>query len=356
MTQVEALAVARFCAAWRPCCRGAEVVFIRYSDLIDDWRPVGVHRGARANLPPATALRRSTTFSSATAAASGRRRGVRRAASSALRDEVRAVRRMPVALRRRCGDGTSIRCDSRRGGLSTAVGDAAAASVGFGPSIENNAIRDQALPVVRKYPPLRRAPSGGAHLCLARAPLRLVSTPRRNGGCRSSAHIDAPPHDLSTAPANRVFAGGYASGSARPIFLVVLDSDTVWLDEPGPARCRRRRGARWIRGSATRGPAIASAPPGNTGPVVGTTLDRLPWSARHRQRAHPRVVQRGLTVVPGQGILTCCADLFAASLAAGMRPYRDRGMNIRVDRRGPRRQRILGSSQAALTLAIWGHD
>ena len=64
----------------------------------------------------------------------------------------------------------------------------------------------------------------------------------------------------------------------------------------------------------------------------------------------------GLTVVRrDKGILTRCAELFAASLDAGMRPYRGTGMNIfaSTGHVGEDGSEYWGSSQTALTLAIW---
>jgi len=53
-----------------------------------------------------------------------------------------------------------------------------------------------------------------------------------------------------------------------------------------------------------------------------------------------------------KGILTRGADLFAASVSAGMRPYRGAGMNIfaSTGHVGKAGSEYWGSSQAALTL------
>src|SRR5205814_10154945 len=54
---------------------------------------------------------------------------------------------------------------------------------------------------------------------------------------RRSSDLEYVDRPLNTtcaeyAPANRVFAGAYAETHANTDFLIVLDSDTVWLAEP----------------------------------------------------------------------------------------------------------------------------
>jgi hypothetical protein len=64
----------------------------------------------------------------------------------------------------------------------------------------------------------------------------------------------------------------------------------------------------------------------------------------------------GLTVARRErGIFRRCADLFRASLEAGMRPYAGSGINVFASTGpvGEAGSEFWGSSQAALTLAIW---
>ena len=64
----------------------------------------------------------------------------------------------------------------------------------------------------------------------------------------------------------------------------------------------------------------------------------------------------GFTIVRRRmGMLTRCAELFAASIVAQMRPYDGSGIEIVASTGGVGREgsEYWGSSQAALTLAIW---
>jgi len=112
---------------------------------------------------------------------------------------------------------------------------AAAATLGFVLCIENNGIRDQALLLcesIRRYggryrngPIVAFAPRPGLGVD-AETRARLVDL--------AVEYVDEPLNTtcLTYAPANRVFAGAYAERHSRSDFLAVLDSDTVWLDEP----------------------------------------------------------------------------------------------------------------------------
>jgi hypothetical protein len=133
----------------------------------------------------------------------------------------------------------------------------------------------------------------------------------------------------------------------------------VWLGEPElPADADAGVRAVDSKGSASGGPgdrfdaywaALAQR--------AGISLDRLPYLrstiGNERIRAS---YNAGFTIARRRlGMLTRCAELFAASRDAGLRPYRDSGLDIvastgRVGREG---SEYWGSSQAALTLAIW---
>jgi hypothetical protein len=174
-------------------------------------------------------------------------------------------------------------------------------------------------------------------------------------------YIDEPLNTtcLEYAPANRVFAGAYAEKHVNTDFVVVTDSDTVWLDEPELPR-DADAAVRPVdsKGSATRGPGDRfEAYWERMADMCGTSLDRLPLVRSTIGNEHIRAsYNAGLTVVRrDKGILTRCADLFAASVSAGMRPYRGTGMNIfaSTGHVGEAGSEYWGSSQTALTLAIW---
>ncbi len=228
--------------------------------------------------------------------------------------------------------------------------------------IEGNAIREQALLLcesIRRFAGrYRRAP------ILAFAPrpgLGVDASTRRLLNDLDVEYIDEPLNILCPeyGSANRVFSGAFAERHANTDFIVVLDSDTVWLDEPhipGDADVAIRPVD--TKGSATRGPGdlfddywVRLAEMG------GVSLDRLPAMRTTVGNELIRASYNGgLTVVRrNKGILTRCADLFAASVRAGMRPYRGCGVNIiaSTGEVGLAGSEYWGSNQAAMTLAIW---
>jgi hypothetical protein len=91
--------------------------------------------------------------------------------------------------------------------------------------------------------------------------------------------------------------------------------------------------------------------------MQGVPLDRLPFvhttQSGHRVRAS---YNGGLVVVRrAPGILGTWADLFSRSAAAGLRPWRGRGLNVFASTGfvGREASEYWGSNQAAAALAIW---
>jgi len=112
------------------------------------------------------------------------------------------------------------------------------------------------------------------------------------------------------------------------------------------------------KGSATGGPGDRFDDYWATlAKLAGVSLDRLPYLystiGNERIRAS---YNGGFAIVRRRmGMLTRCAELFAASIVAQMRPYIGSGIGIvastgSVGREG---SEYWGSSQAALALAIW---
>jgi glycosyltransferase involved in cell wall biosynthesis len=343
---------------------GADVVYVRYTELLDDWRRVVDRIARRLDVPlrgdrdPEAVdafLERGLRNQSADDDALGAR--LHGAAGEAIR-----------ALYRSALD----RCDAAAGpriafaGAERDPGDArkgaASASATFVLCIENNAIREQALMLCRS---VRRF--AGRHCdarIIAYAPRPGLGVDRATRDALDACaveYVDAP---LNTTcreypPANRVFAGADAEARATTDFLIVLDSDTVWLGEPD-LPVDADAGVRPVdsKGSATRGPGDRfEAYWAQLAEMCGTSLDRLPMMrstiGAERIRAS---YNAGFTIVRRRlGILTRCADVFAASVRARMRPYVGTGIEIvastgSVGREG---SEYWGSSQAALTLAIW---
>jgi len=343
-----------------------DVIFVRYVDLLDDWRDVVGRIAARLNVPLDAGaradevdrflerdLRQQTANDAALAALT----------ASASTDAMREVYRLSIA---RCMEDAT-----RVAKVPATVSDLPAtssrpgvpeATVGFALCIEDNAIRDQALLLCesirrfggryREAPIMAFAPRQG---------LGVDAATRRRLETLGVEYVDVP---LNTSwhdypPANRVVAGAYAEAHADTDFVVVLDSDTVWLEEPElPLDADAAVRVVDSKGSATRGPGDRfEAYWERMAAMGGITLDRLPMVRSTIGNERIRACYNGgLAVVRrNKGILTRCKDMFVASLAAGMKPYRGTGMNVYASTGavGETGSEYWGSDQTALALAIW---
>ena len=121
----------------------------------------------------------------------------------------------------------------------------------------------------------------------------------------------------------------------------------------------------WLRGPDVESTANATEGPGDPfdeywsrlAEIQGVPLDRLPFirttDRGHRVRAS---YNGGLVVVRRErGILTVWANLFARSVAAGLKPWRGGNQNIYASTGfvGQEASEYWGSNQAAAALAIW---
>ncbi len=161
------------------------------------------------------------------------------------------------------------------------------------------------------------------------------------------------------APTNRIFAGAWAEQQASTEFLVVLDSDTIFLDEPElsdevdvfvrPVDSK---------GSTTTGPGDPFEDYWqNMARITGISIEQLPFLTtticKQRIRAS---YNAGLTVARrNKGVMARCADIFSESFKASLKPHREGTVNIFASTGfvGPAGSAYWGSSQTALSLAIW---
>jgi len=235
-------------------------------------------------------------------------------------------------------------------------------SVSFVLCIEDNAMRTQALLLCESIRTF-----GGPH---RNAPIIAVA-PRAGRGVdrhtrdllrRRDVEYVEEPLNLTCpeyASANRVFAARWAEPRVSTDWIVVLDSDTVFL-EPLELPANADVAVRPVdsKGPTTEGPddpfdnywaslAQTAQAPLTILPFVQTT-DR-----GHRVRAS---YNGGLVVVRrALGILTAWADLFERSIAAGLKPLRGSQLNVFASTGfvGTVASEYWGSNQAALAFAIW---
>lgn len=159
--------------------------------------------------------------------------------------------------------------------------------------------------------------------------------------------------------ANRVFAAAWVEQRATSEWIVVLDSDTLLLGElelPTHADAAVRPVD--MKGSATSGPSdpfddywhqLAA--------LRGASLDCLPYLETLIDRQRIRASYNGGLVVVRRslGLLRAWADLFARSVHAGLKPWRDGKLNVHASTGfvGSAASQYWGSNQAALALALW---
>lgn len=228
--------------------------------------------------------------------------------------------------------------------------------------IERNAIRAQALLLCES---IRRF--GGRH---RDAPILAVA-PRPGLGIEGETlrRLDRMGVEYSEEPrnrvcpeygsANRVFAAAWAEKHARSEWVVVLDSDTVFLDElelPAEADVAVRPVD--VKGSATAGPGDPFEDYWTRlAELEGVSLDGLPFIrttvCNRRIRAS---YNGGLIAVRREiGVLAAWAHLFSRSVAAGLKPWRGSDLDVRASTGlvGRDASEYWGSNQAAAALAIW---
>jgi hypothetical protein len=335
-----------------------DAFYVRFTDLLDDWRVV-VGRIARRFGAPLDADDRAGEVDGFLEHALRNQS----ASDEALAERVAEWSLPAVDVLYRAALG---RCDAdaRPAAIEMRWPPAREndATAGFVLCIENNSIREQALLLCES---IRRF--GGRHRnapIMAFAPrpgLGVDRETQRRLADMDATYVDEPLNTtcLDYAPANRVFAGGYAESHATTDFLIVLDSDTVWLDQP-ELPLDDDAAARPVdyKGSATGGPGDRfEAYWARLADICGMSLDRLPMVDSTIGNERIRVsYNAGLTVARREkGIFRRCAELFRASLESGMRPYAGAGINVfaSTGHVGEAGSEFWGSSQAALTLAIW---
>lgn len=191
------------------------------------------------------------------------------------------------------------------------------------------------------------------HLALgpeARAHLELLGV----------AYVVEPLNDTGSpyGTINRIVAGAWAETVSPRPYLVLLDTDTVFVSEPSFVRADVGVRPVDVKGSASSGAGdpldaywarmcrFGGLDPSRL-PVLSTTTDNVPIRASYNG---------GFTVIRRDlGILGKTREIFFASLAEKLRPLAGTELNVKAST-GPvglEASEWWGSSQAALSIAIW---
>jgi hypothetical protein len=228
--------------------------------------------------------------------------------------------------------------------------------------IENNAIREQAMLLCESIRHFGGRYRSAPILAVSPRPgLGIDVWSRRRLGRMDVEYVEEPLNLVCPeyGSANRVFAAAWAEKHARSEWIVVLDSDTVFLNElelPAGADVAVRPVD--VKGCATEGPSdpfeeywIRLAG------IQALSLDILPFVRTtvcdHRIRAS---YNGGLIVArASRGILGAWADLSSRSVAAGLKPWNGHNLNVHASTGlvGETASEYWGSNQAAAALAIW---
>lgn len=157
---------------------------------------------------------------------------------------------------------------------------------------------------------------------------------------------------------NRVAAGAWAEEVSPRPYLVVLDTDTLFVSPPDFARAEVGVRPVDVKGSASAGPGDPlDGYWGRMCALGGIGLDRLPFLATTIGEVPIRASYNGgFTVVRRDlGILRATRDVFFAALERDLRPLAGSGQNVLAST-GPvglEASEWWGSSQAALSVGIW---
>jgi hypothetical protein len=157
---------------------------------------------------------------------------------------------------------------------------------------------------------------------------------------------------------NRIVAGAWAEAQSPRPYLVLLDTDTVFVDEPAFVRADAGVRPVDVKGSASSGAGdpldaywdrmcwIGGIDPSRL-PRLTTTIDKVPVRASYNG---------GFTVIRRDlGILRKTREIFFASLQENLRPRPGTELEILASTGfvGRETSEWWGSSQAALSIAIW---
>lgn len=157
---------------------------------------------------------------------------------------------------------------------------------------------------------------------------------------------------------NRIVAGAWAETVSPRPYLVLLDTDTVFVGEPDFVRAGAGVRPVDVKGSASSGVddpqdaywarmcRLGGIDPTQL-PVLATTIDNLPIRASYNG---------GFTVVRRDlGILRRTREIFFAALEENLRPLAGMELNVLASTGlvGLEASEWWGSSQAALSIAIW---
>lgn len=256
------------------------------------------------------------------------------------------------------------RRERRESSSSSLTPDAETPDLGFVACIERGVLESQTLLLfesIRRYAGRYRACA--LYAVSPRAGHAVSDATRRKLDELGATHSDVTLNTECTeyGPANRIAAAAYVEEHCPHDTLVVLDSDTLFLREPSefalPSDVDVAARPVDLKGMATEGPSDAfDRYWRDLCRCCGVDYDEHPWGETFIDRRRIKAdYNSGLTVVRGRlGVMRRCADFFFRSVRDGLKPRTDAPPSRTgagwIDRAA---NNFWGSSQAALSLAIW---
>jgi hypothetical protein len=161
--------------------------------------------------------------------------------------------------------------------------------------------------------------------------------------------------------ANRVYTAAWVAMRASADTLIILDSDTLMLDEPELLGLGTDVAVRPVdmKGSTTTGPGDEFEPYWQSlCALAGQSIDILPFLATTCDHRRVRASYNGgyAVVRRESGILASAADLFTRSVEANLRPFKGRDSGRVFASTGfvsVESSEYWGSNQAAFAVAAW---
>ena len=194
----------------------------------------------------------------------------------------------------------------------------------------------------------------------ARPELALDVEARRTLEALEVAYVAEPLNETSNpyGSINRIVAGAWAEAHVTRPYLVVLDTDTVFVGEPSFPRAAAAVRPVDLQGSASTGAGDPFDPYwARLCAFAGIDLSALPYLLTTVDTVRIRASYNGgLTVVRRDlGVLAQTARVFLRSLAEDLRPRAGSGLDILASTWfvGRDASEWWGASQAALAVAIW---
>lgn len=246
----------------------------------------------------------------------------------------------------------------------TLSGEAVKFDVGFVACIEGGVLEEQALLLFESIRLYGGRAGNAAAYALSPRPGHAISERGRKRLDELGVHyVDAI---LNTecqeyGSANRVAAAAYVEEACDHEFLVILDSDTLFLREPFETLLPPGVDVA-VRPVDVKG--MCTAGPGDPFDdywrdlcrCCGVDYEQIPWDASFVDRQRIKACYNaGLVIARREaGLMRRWADFFFASVRRGLTPYPEsRGLRAGAGWVKPGAGRLWGSNQAALSLAIW---